>query len=103
MKAKDIIIAGAVFAGLYFLLGQRRNPYATDPRYTPPPVDPRQLRSQQQIAALQQWILAMVALFGNVRAHWQPGGMFYNIPKNIMDDINIAPPAPGEGDGSGWA
>lgn len=37
----------------------------------------------------------MVSLFGNVKELWQPGGPFYNIPRDILDDINISPPIPG--------
>jgi len=97
-----ILIAAIVAGGLYFLLSkpQQLPPPGTG---TQPPIDPKQARTAAQIRALQQWILTMVALYGNVRAHWQPGGIFYNVPKQILDDINIKPPAPGEGDGSGWA
>lgn len=102
MKAQNIILAAAVFVGLYMLSNRNTMPPAFQ-QAPPPPVDPRQARTQAQIQALQNWIRTIVALYGNVRELWQPGGLFYSIPRDILDDINIRPPVPGDDPGGMYA
>ncbi|MBX2926999.1 MAG: hypothetical protein KF852_04125 [Saprospiraceae bacterium] len=93
MKNNNLVVALAIAVGVYFLTKKPVRPqFSTAPR---PPVDPRQAQTQAQIIALQNWIRTMIALFGNVKELWQPGGPFYNIPRAIFDDINISPPTPG--------
>jgi len=104
MKTSPAILAFIVLGGA-FLLMQKSPP--TGPRVPPPPpppVDPRTARRRAQITALQNWVTSIIAVYGNVRSLWQPGGPFHNIPRNIFDDINIRPPVGTDtGPNSQWA
>jgi len=100
MKTSPAILALIVFGAAYFLMQGRPNNQPPPP----PPIDPRAARSAAQIRAVQNWVNSILALYGNVRSLWQPGGPFHNIPRNIMDDINIRPPIGTDtGPNSQWA
>lgn len=99
MKSNKIILAVAVAAAVYLFTRSNPHRFRNAP---PPPMDPRQARTQAQIMAVQQWARTIITLFGNVRELWQPGGLFYSIPREILDDVNIRPPAPGSDAGGQW-
>lgn len=80
-KTTGLIIAAGVAAALYFLLNRnqpRRNP--TQFQNIPP-------RPSTKGEAFNQWVMAMVGLYGVTKEMFQPGGIFYKIPTKDIYDI----------------
>ena len=94
MKNKEIGYVLIGVAAFMLLQGQNRSTYA--PQFQNAPPMPQTNTAQ----AWQNWINAVVNLYGNVAALWQPGGPFYQaqaagaIP--ATNDIYL-PPNPFDG------
>lgn len=82
MKKSSIGIALLVAIGAYILLSKRSAPVAPPAYYpTAPP------RNNGQ--AWAQWASQMISLFGQSAALFQPGGPFYKVkPEEVNDAIN---------------
>jgi len=83
-------------AALLFFQKKETDP----PRYTyePPPPQPQQGQSAAAItAALNQWIVAIVSLYGRSKWLFEPGGPFYGRKKEDINAILDLPP------NAGWA
>jgi len=83
MKNSELITFALIGLGAYLLLRPQQT------RQFVPGVTqvPQQPNPNTNAAAWQQWVTAIVAIFGTASTLWQPGGPFYNT--NITpQDIN---------------
>lgn len=98
-SSKTIGIALLVAVGAYFLLS-RRSTQAPAPPANYPPAPPR-----NNAQAWAQWASQMISLFGQSAALFQPGGPFYRVkPEEVNDAINtyVNPYEMGGGGQGGW-
>lgn len=83
-KQKGLVIALVVGVGLYLLLNRRQ-----------PNIAPRQFqqvpaRPNTKGEAFNQWVLAIIQLYGLSKDLFEPGGPFYKIPtKDIYDIVGV--------------
>lgn len=86
-QSKKIGILAALAVGITIFLILNRNQPAV---YTPPLRPPIPLRpASNKGQAFNEWVLAMIKVYGASSDLFKPGGAFYNIPKkDIYDAIN---------------
>lgn len=80
-KTTGLLVALAVGAALYLVL--RRNQ---------PNIAPRQFqqippRPSTKGEAFNQWVMAIVSLYGVTKDMFEPGGIFYKIPTKDIYDV----------------
>jgi len=80
-KTTGLLVALGVGIALYLLLNRNK-----------PNVNPRQFqnippRPSTKGEAFNQWVKAMINLYGNTKELFEPGGPFYKIPKKDIYDI----------------
>lgn len=82
-KKKDKTL-GYVLIGLaaYLLLQQRQTPqYQQFPQIPPQPPTKGQ--------AFAEWVNSILAIYGNVKELWEPGGPFYNLnPADVQQAVD---------------
>jgi len=99
MKKKDNLIP-MVLIGAAILLFMQPKKTTLPPRapYEPPPPQPQPGQNATAIiAALNQWIVAIVSLYGRSKWLFEPGGPFYGRSKEEINAILDLPP------NAGWA
>lgn len=85
-KSTALIVALLVGGGLYLLLNRNR-----------PMVNPQQFRQvpprpNTKGEAFNQWVMAIIDLYGQSKELFEPGGPFYRIPtKDIYDVVGEDP------------
>jgi len=81
-KTTGLIIAAGVAVALYFLLSRNR------PRINPPQFQNIPPRPATKGEAFNQWVMSIIALYGQSKQLFEPGGPFYKIPtKDIIDIV----------------
>jgi hypothetical protein len=80
-KTTGLLIALGVGAALFFLLSRNK-----------PNVNPRQFQSipprpSTKGEAFNQWVMAIIGLYGSSKGLFEPGGPFYKIPTKDIYDI----------------
>jgi hypothetical protein len=80
-KTTGLIVAIAVGAALYLFLNRNK-----------PNINPRQFqqippRPSTKGEAFNQWALSIYQLYGVTKEMFQPGGIFYKIPKKDIYDV----------------
>jgi hypothetical protein len=76
-----LIIAAGVAALLYFLLNRNQ------PRINPPQFQNIPPRPSTKGEAFNQWVMSIIALYGQSKSLFEPGGPFYKIPTKDIYDI----------------
>ncbi len=76
-----LIIAGIVGIGLYFLLSR------SQPRTAPQQFQNIPPRPSTKGEAFNQWVMAIIDLYGTSKSLFEPGGPFYKIPTKDIYDV----------------
>lgn len=80
-KTTGLILAGVVAIGLYFLLNRNQ------PRVNPKQFQNIPPRPSTKGEAFNQWVMAIINLYGNTKTLFEPGGPFYKIPTKDIYDV----------------
>lgn len=85
-KSTGLIVALLVGVGMYLLLNRNK------PNVTPPQFQELPPRPNTKGEAFNQWVAAVIDLYGNSKKLFEPGGPFYRIPtKDIYDVVGEDP------------
>ena len=85
-KSTGLIVALLVGVGMYLVLNRNR------PMVNPQPFRQVPPRPNTKGEAFNQWVMAMIDLYGQSKELFQPGGPFYKIPtKDIYDVVGEGP------------
>lgn len=84
-KDKTLLMAVILGVGVYMLTRSKPATTTIPPNYNQVPPAP-----VQNTPAWQQWVAAIISVFGTTASLWAPGGPFYKQPISQNQAIEIA-------------